>query len=81
MTDPALAVASVLRHIARCRRKSVPVKPRQFGREARIDGEEDGVVYVTVATEGHAWRLRVFGAAERVRVVVAVDAESLEGER
>lgn len=80
--DPAATVADVLRHIERCRKKNGrgPTHPKQFGRGARVEGTSgDGVVLVTVATEGHAWRLRVFAAAARLRVEVLVNPKIAEG--
>ena len=76
--DPASTVAAVLRHIERCRRKGVPVRARHFAGGAVVMGEEAGVVKVAVATNGHAWRLRVFAAANRYTVDVNVDPEAVE---
>lgn len=78
--SPATSVAAALRHIERCRKKNGvgPKHPKTFP-GVRVEGTDDaGVVSITVATEGHAWRMRVFAQANGLRVRVRVDAGALE---
>lgn len=78
--SPATTVAAVLSYIARWHEKRGhgPPGPKEFRENgalaARIDGTDpDGSTLVTVVSKAHAWRLRVYAAAQRAKVVVSVE--------